>query len=126
MTFTKITTIIIKLRILEATDHYVTRTVFCDLFKKESTRKGKNLLIGEQSLFFGEFTLMRWEAKLKIKELLSLKVSPFTLIYQNYCILSGRAARATNRLRMRAFCFSHAQFSYLLRKVCSPRLSFIY
>ena len=36
---------------------------------------------------------MRWEAKLKIKELLSLKVYLFTLIYQNYCILSGRALR---------------------------------
>ena len=32
------------------------RLTVCDPFKIESTRKGKNLLIGEQILFFGEFT----------------------------------------------------------------------
>ena len=44
-----------------------------------STLKGKNLLLWEQILFFKSWPLMRWEAEKNIKELLLLKVYPFTL-----------------------------------------------
>ena len=52
----------------------------CSPFKKGSTLKGKNLLLMEQSLFYKSWFLMRWEAKMKIKELLSLKVYPFPIM----------------------------------------------
>ena len=44
------------------------------LFQKVSTLAGKNLLLAEQILFFKSSLLMRWEAKMKVKELLPLKV----------------------------------------------------
>ena len=47
--------------------------------QKGSTPKGKNLLLREQILFFKSWTRMRLEAKVKTKELLPLKVNPFTL-----------------------------------------------
>ena len=40
---------------------------------------GKNLLQQKQILFFKRSPLMMWKAQLKIKELLPLKVYPFTL-----------------------------------------------
>ena len=46
----------------------------CRPFKIGSTLKGKNLLLGEQILFFKSWPLMRREAKVKIKEMLPLKV----------------------------------------------------
>ena len=50
-------------------------------FKIGSTLTGKNLLIGEQILFFKSWSLMRCEAKMKIKELLPLK--DFHFFYTN-------------------------------------------
>ena len=47
--------------------------------KMVSTLKGKNLLQQKQILFFKRSPLMMWKAQLKIKELLPLKVYPFTL-----------------------------------------------
>ena len=49
------------------------------LFQRGSTLKGKNLLLGEQILFFNSCPPMRWEAKMKMEELLPLKVYLFTL-----------------------------------------------
>ena len=51
----------------------------CSPFKIGSTLKGKNLLLEEQILFYKSWPLMKWEAKMKIKELLPLKVFPYTL-----------------------------------------------
>ena len=49
------------------------------LQKLGSTCKGKNLLLGKQILLFKSGPLMRMERKMKIKELLPLKVYPYTL-----------------------------------------------
>ena len=45
----------------------------CSPFKIGSTLKGKNLLLKEQILFFKSWPLLRWEAKMKIEELLPWK-----------------------------------------------------
>ena len=49
------------------------------LFQKGSSLKRKNSLLGEKIIFFKSQPLIIWEAKLNIKELLLLKVYPFTL-----------------------------------------------
>ena len=48
-------------------------------FEKGSTLEGKNLHLDEQILFFKSRTPFRREAKMKMEELLPLKVFPFTL-----------------------------------------------
>ena len=49
---------------------FVTSSLFfprqCSLFNIGFTLKGKNLLLGEQILYFKSWTLMIWEAKIKI------------------------------------------------------------
>ena len=51
----------------------------CIIFEIGSTLKEKNLLIREPILFFKSYPRTRWEEKMKMKELLPLKVYPFTL-----------------------------------------------
>ena len=59
---------------------------FCDClhswttwpFQNGSTLKGKNLLLEEQILFYKSIPIWRREAKMKMAELLPLKVNPVT------------------------------------------------